>query len=357
MAISSERVSAGENRRLLCILGMHRSGTSVTTQLLHRLGASIAPELVAAIDGVNDDGFWEDSRVVQLNERLLQARGLHWYDLAAPPASEGCVADDAIRGEAISHFIGNYAGPGTWVVKDPRLCRLLPFWLDVWRAAGLDPFFVQTLRHPYAVARSLQRRDRIPCEYGVVLWLLHTLESLSHSVGQLGTMVVFEEFVRQPIRLPQMLARQYGISFSVEELHWQGIVDATVKGAPRLSDPDLGESLGLRELMAFSVSVYESLRAFEYGTVDRELLVSLANSLQELLERYHDELCMLQRMALEMMDLSAESVRIGELHSRALAVIQEKDAAIAERNQIIKDMAYFRFWRLVPRLIRRISGQ
>ena len=346
------------NRRLLCILGMHRSGTSVTTSLLHRLGAQLSPELVAAIAGVNDDGFWEDSRVVQLNDELLQAAGLRWYDLAAPGEAG---AAEALRQAAASHFADNYAGPGTWLVKDPRLCRLLPFWLETWRSAGLSPLLVHTLRHPHAVARSLQRRDRIPLEYGIVLWLLHTLEAMSHSGGQPGVLVVFEDLLREPLRLPQRLADGYGVEFPVERARWQELADSTVKALPRHFETGLDETFGLRELTDFAVSVYGRLRAFAYGEIDPALVASLSGELRILLERYDDELRMLRRCALDLMTLSAETVRIGEMHSHAITIVQERDETIAriiaDRDQLIKDIAYFRFWRLVPRLIRRINRQ
>jgi hypothetical protein len=418
MAIDNTPTFANENGGLLCVLGMHRSGTSVVTQFLHRLGMTVAPELLEAMDGVNDEGFWEDRHVVELNEKLLLARNSRWHDCGiVTTETMDLGAEEEIRSEAIAHFKRNYRAEGFSVVKDPRLCRSLPFWFDVWRDAGLSPIFIHVVRHPFAVAKSLQKRDRIPYECGITLWLLHTVESMLDCSGQTELIVIYDEFLRQPLRLPQMLVSKCGVALPAAETSWQEIAGATIKENLRRNDNSINTSLGLRELIAFSVSLYETISAFAYGSMDRNQLESWRNDLQGLLVRYGDDIAMLQRLAADLMDLSATSVRVGELHSKALAVIQtkdaeiqtkdtmiqtqgseirakdvemqekdvliqaikvevqnkdaliqardieiqiksveiqEKNAAIADRNQIIGDITHLRLWRLMPRIMRRI---
>jgi hypothetical protein len=355
-------------RRLLCVLGMHRSGTSAVTQLLHRLGAQVGPQLLEAMGEVNDDGFWEDSRVVELNERLLALLGSRWQDIAPLDFAADAQAVAALRLEAEAHFRAHYAGPGIWVVKDPRLCRLLPFWLDAWRAAGFETCFVNVLRHPFAVAKSLHRRDRIPVEYGVVLWLQYTLDALSHGAGQPGIVVAFDAFARDPLQLPALLESQAQESlvqqsqseqrqpdagegqwqWPLDKARWQEVAAAVVKQDLRHHDDSLPAQIGLRDLMVFAATTYAGLCASSGRLPDSAQLAALRTEWQALLARYDDELVMLRRTTDEIMALSAECVRVGTLHSEALA-------ALDDRAQLIRDIAYFRFWRLVPRIMRRIS--
>lgn len=356
---------AASDRQLLCVLGMHRSGTSAVTQLLHRLGAAVGPELLDAMAGVNDEGFWEDSRIVALDERLLAAHGLRWQDCAPPGAADPATLA-AIASEAHAHFAQHY-GMALGVVKDPRQCRLLPFWLRVWREAGLDVVPVHVLRHPYAVAKSLQRRDRVPFEYGVTLWLLYTLEALgytqeavSHSGGRPGIVVPFEAFRRQPLWLPRALAEHGGVSWfplgtlsKDDEARWEAAATASLRPDLRHHGDELPEGWGLRPLTEFAAATYQTLVALAPALPDEARIVALHTELQALMRDHAGELGMLGRLTDEFMALSAENVRIGSLHHEALGVIRDKDKMLEERNQLIKDMAHLRFWRILPHLMRR----
>ena len=57
----------------VCIAGMHRSGTSMVSNLLHTLGVYLGEEadLLSAKEGENADGFGEHFGFYALNERLL----------------------------------------------------------------------------------------------------------------------------------------------------------------------------------------------------------------------------------------------------------------------------------------------
>lgn len=366
-------------RRILCVLGMHRSGTSVATQLLFRLGAGVGPRLLEAMGAVNDDGFWEDSRVVDLNERLLATLGSRWQDDAPLDFATDPQARAALREEAVAYFRTHYfradegladqEASGLWAVKDPRLCRLLPFWREVWREAGFETCFVHVLRHPYAVAKSLHRRDRVPVEYGVVLWLRYIFDALSHSAGQPGIVVAFDALAREPLLLPDLLARRCDIEWPQAAEARKAIAAAVVKQDLRHQDDTLPERTGLCDLMRFAAATYEALCSPEGELPGESRLASLRAQWQVLLERYDGELAMLRRTTDEVMMLSAESVRIGTLHSEALAVIKDKDNKLEEtnqavhyrdqiikdRDQFIQDIAHLRFWRVVPRIMRRIS--
>jgi hypothetical protein len=245
-------------------------------------------------------------------------------------------------------------------VKDPRLCRLLPFWEGVWREVGLDVVFVNVLRHPYAVAKSLHRRDRIPIEYGVVLWLEYILHSLSHSVGRPGIVVSFEDLIRSPLALPERLERQCRVRWQSGAAEREAIAAAFVKPGLLHHDDQLPEDSGLRDLMAFAAATYAALCPADGTMPEAAQVTALRAEWEAMRARHACELAMLRRTTNEIMTLSAECVRIGGLHSHALAVIGEKDALLSrtkERNEIIKDIAYFRFWRLLPRIARGMTGR
>jgi len=109
---------------------------------------------------------------------------------------------------------------------------------------------------------------------------------------------------------------------------------------------------GLPGLTAFAMRVYEALRRADDAASRRDQLAAWTGELQSLLSRHRDELRMLQRIGAELMAASAEAVRIGEMHTHALAVIQDKDKTIAEYHRVIRDIKHLKFWRLLPLLVR-----
>jgi hypothetical protein len=67
------------------------------------------------------------------------------------------------------------------VVKDPRICRFLPFFLSVLEDMSIAPVALFSVRNPLEVAFSLRRRDGFPISKSVALWLRHVLEAEFHS--------------------------------------------------------------------------------------------------------------------------------------------------------------------------------
>ena len=67
----------------VCILGMHRSGTSVLTRILNLSGMSLGPENMLA-GGCEKDGqpkgYWENVEFISLNNAILERYGGNWFE-------------------------------------------------------------------------------------------------------------------------------------------------------------------------------------------------------------------------------------------------------------------------------------
>ena len=138
---------------MICIAGMPRSGTSLVTQLLHRCGLHLGPPddlMPAAAD--NTDGYWENLKFVQLNERLLAASGGTWY---APPVTLRPMAD--ITADATS-ILAAFDGREPWGWKDPRNAVTLSFWKSLLPSMKV----LVCVRHPAETASSLVASALIP---------------------------------------------------------------------------------------------------------------------------------------------------------------------------------------------------
>jgi len=164
-----------EPRLALLVLGMHRSGTSALARclMLHGL-APPAQRMGPAPD--NPRGFWEPPRVQKMNDRLLGRFRLAWDDprLIDWPR----VAPDRmrlLRREAAAALATSFPDRAPFVLKEPRMARLLPIWLPVLAEEGVAPGIVLALRHPAEVTASLVRRNRLSRNRCLLLWLGHVL--------------------------------------------------------------------------------------------------------------------------------------------------------------------------------------
>jgi hypothetical protein len=81
-----------------------------------------------------------------------------------------------------------------WLIKDPRMCLLLPLWKPV--LGG--PACLIVARNPAGVADSLNRRDGMPPEVGAALWELYMTRALENSAGMRRVIVSFDKMLLNP---------------------------------------------------------------------------------------------------------------------------------------------------------------
>jgi hypothetical protein len=142
----------------VAILGMHRTGTSMTTRALNILGVELGShERLRGATVENPDGYWEHRGLMEVNIELL--RRLGGDGRRVPELPERWWADaayDDLRERARSTFREIGAGK-PWGWKDPRTTLTFPFWRELIPNLRV----VECVRHPLEVYDSLRRRH--PC--------------------------------------------------------------------------------------------------------------------------------------------------------------------------------------------------
>jgi hypothetical protein len=185
------------NRKVIVVVGMHRSGTSLCMQVLQQLGVRVNDELLSA-DANNERGYLEDRNVVELNDQILGTLGVTWDTLFSAALPENWLENpalDAARKQLIDIVRDKAIGlPGTWGFKDPRLCVLLPLYDEVFSACGVDPHYVVCIRDPRAVALSLLRRNRFPRMLSELLWIDNTMRAVQAAGNRLKAVVHYERW-------------------------------------------------------------------------------------------------------------------------------------------------------------------
>jgi hypothetical protein len=150
---------------------MHRTGTSAIARTVNLLGADISSDLIEpAPDNVR--GYWESKGVVQVHEQLLEDLGSSSADPL--PLSENWIDTGFARlaRERLRELIeAEFQASRLFVVKDPRISKLLPLWVELLDEIGIDIVVVVPFRNPLEVAASLEKRDHMPIASSLLLYV------------------------------------------------------------------------------------------------------------------------------------------------------------------------------------------
>lgn len=179
--------SSNESRYLLMVAGMHRSGTSSVAGLYRCLGADLGTSLMPPAPD-NPKGFFENSRIVFAHDALLAALDRAWNSVA-PPAPGWEASEDAFQAcQYLKFILANECKPNApvWLVKDPRVCLLMPLWHRLAAGLGRTLKTVVVFRHPEEIAASLHARENMPFDDAMHLCLQYT-QALSGNALPKGT--------------------------------------------------------------------------------------------------------------------------------------------------------------------------
>jgi hypothetical protein len=190
---------------IICILGMHRSGTSVSARILNLLGVYLGPPnrlLAAAPD--NPRGFWEHEPIMKLNDQILNRLGGGAIDPPpTPPHWQDHPACADLRQAACALVQADFRDAPLWGWKDPRTCLTLP----LWQAILPSMRYVLCLRHSLEVVGSLGQRDGLSTEWALHLWLIYLRCALLHTAGRPRLLLCYEDLLdRWREKLPALAA-------------------------------------------------------------------------------------------------------------------------------------------------------
>ena len=152
---------------VVCITGMHRSGTSMIARLLNLCGLYLGDEaeLIRAAED-NPEGFWENRNFVDLNDEILSKLNGAWD--VPPKLRQGWETSPEVlplKNQA-QELVERFEGHKYWGWKDPRTSITLPFWQQLIP----DLKVIVCMRNPLDVARSLARRGYASEIFSFNLW-------------------------------------------------------------------------------------------------------------------------------------------------------------------------------------------
>jgi len=201
-------------RICLLVLGMHRSGTSALTRVMSLMGARLPERLMPPVANNNETGFWESKPLSIVHDTLLGELGSGWddwrpiqFDRLTPERRREF--KDQIRNLLEEEF----SDSDLFVLKDPRICRLLPLYFEIFAEMEVEPRFILPLRDPIAVARSLALRDDMSTGFGALLWLRYVLDAEAETRGAQRALVSYDALIEDWKTTVEEIARNLQIKW------------------------------------------------------------------------------------------------------------------------------------------------
>lgn len=161
----------------VAVLGMHRSRTSLISGVLTQMGIYPGAELLLPQKD-NPKGFYENRLVVEFNDsKLLPLLRSSWDDVKPIDWQKLQDYKRQLQEEAERIISETYKEADLFLLKDPRLCVLLPFWEDIFAKLDIEIRPLLVFRNPIEVAHSLFYRNGFSITKSLLLWAKHVLYS------------------------------------------------------------------------------------------------------------------------------------------------------------------------------------
>lgn len=195
----------------LIVLGMHRSGTSAIMGALHALGIALGDDLLHPQKD-NPKGFFENRFIVEMNDTALKSLGSGWDDwIGLPENWRDSIDLINVRNELKKYLTGEFAKQSLFGLKDPRICKLMPLWLDLFSELDATPHFIIPVRRPQEIAMSLGKRNGFSVQKSQILYLQHMFAAEFHTRDALRVFVPFSSLMDNPVATMHDALKRVGL--------------------------------------------------------------------------------------------------------------------------------------------------
>ena len=214
-------------KELILCVGMHRSGTSLTTSLLESLGVCLPGELIEA-DAANPSGYYENQSIVSAQEQLLKDLGYWWPTERASRGMPESVVKKQVYKDYVKWLTGDLekllnGSQNQIAIKDPRTSLLIPAWKQAAHKLGLSLRIVICIREPRDVCWSLVCRDGdsvgMTWSRAQRLWMEHYKSLLRDLKDEKAIVIRYESWLNPHIARKQLnsLANFIGVACTHEQ--------------------------------------------------------------------------------------------------------------------------------------------
>lgn len=250
----------------ICVIGMHRSGTSAITKTISCLGIDLGNE-DSLMEGAEDNplGFWENRKITLMNDRILNKLQREWCSVL--PLDEGWwkkPETEKLKKELTELIRAEYPDQKIWIWKDPRTTLLLPLWQEIMSELNIQLKYVVCVRNPNDVYKSLKKRDGFSPKRAMDLWSLYTLNALYWTRDRQRIIVRYEELIEDW----ENVLREVSDSLN---LKWPNDTTKLKREIESFLKPELRHHVSSTEEIMKSVYLDDSMKQLYLALIHREV--------------------------------------------------------------------------------------
>ena len=193
-----------QQRTAVLIAGMHRSGTSALAHTLGLAGCDLPKTLMEPRLNTSErslKGHSESWPITLLNVEILSSVNHHGFEEVNLHFGNSNL-DTQFSERAVMALQSEFSDSDLFVLKDPRLCLLMQFWIDAVRAFGARAVVICPIRNPLEVISSLKARsktDRRSHKFLLLHWLRYVLSAEASSRNIPRTFTRYNDLLDNPL--------------------------------------------------------------------------------------------------------------------------------------------------------------
>lgn len=231
-------------RKCILVTGMHRSGTSALAGALHLVRVDIGTSIIPP-NYDNERGFFENKTIHTLNEELLEILQITW-DAPVLLTKKWWQQPTIIQFKSKAKKIiqTEFGGQSVFVIKDPRLCYLFPFWEEVLTTMDIEIFCAITVRNAKNVAASLEKRNKFSAIKSHLLYIsyLFSIEKYTRTYPRI--FVNYDTFLQHYPTILNSIGTVAAIDLSLSKIKAQELAEfltppASTPNETKLKNPFL----------------------------------------------------------------------------------------------------------------------
>jgi hypothetical protein len=267
-------------------------------------------------------GYFESAPLGDAHDALLESAGSRWHDWRQFDARWFCsTAAEEHRQRIKGLLVSEYGDRPLIFIKDPRICRFVPFMSAILAELNISPVAILPIRNPLEVAYSLKRRDSFLLPKSILLWLRHMLDAEFHSRQMRRCFVPYEEC---------LLDWQYYLDGASKRIGvvWPNAAEISNVAIGEFLSPDLrhekvsfDEMKNHPDVFPLAVETYNALTKIAAEGESQEILDQL-----DLIRTKFDEGCQIFGAA-----VTAEET------ATVKGLIAERDALVVAHNSLVSE--------------------
>lgn len=316
------------DKNAILVAGMHRSGTSALTRVFSLLGADLLKRLALALPNNNEKGFWESVDLMIEHDALLESAGSFWSDWTEFNPDWYASAEATKYKKLIGEIVqADFAASTLFVIKDPRICRFLPFWLELLQEHAIKPFIMIPVRNPLEVAQSLKKRDGFPLAKGGLLWLRHVLDAVYYAQNYPIAFLSYEQLMQDWQGFVQSLQQQTDLAFPRQSVLSKLEIESYLEDDQKHNSVSLDDLKQSAEFSEEIVQAYEWLLLLVAGERRTEALQGLLG----LRAQFNRESAVYAKVLLSEQQWNLQERK--KLEARNKDALEYKDYLLAKRDK------------------------